>query len=390
MRGMKRIKYLIVATAFLPLFVACVDSNYPPIFYTLANEYSTVDERGMGDEAGVVAIVKVDSHYFALTTKLIYRTETGDWVVDTKARKPEYNLVPTPATLGSDAECLSVGVDGAGDLYAGYIEFGSPDKGGLYRTADASDPANISWTRVDDALLNDNRINWIKWVTGTTDRLFVSVTDESGSHNLCYSATPSIDGSYAEVVFSGDDPLGSLPYVDVAWDGVDYWVIVGPYLYSGAPGSLALESEPVANPGRTFNGLLVNSNGDVYVSGLGKDSSSNEANLWMWDGAWNRAQIEDGDEELVSLTKLIEIDRLSPPNDVYVGSVGMGYYLLVGGDIDDVERPLPSDVGRLDEAAVNSFFATPATDPQTLFACTADAGLWRGDWDGAKWEWNQE
>jgi hypothetical protein len=40
--------------------------------------------------------------------------------------------------------------------------------------------------------------------------------------------------------------------------------------------------------------------------------------------------------------------------------------------------------------AVLSFLAATEDPGNLIFACTAGAGLWRGDWDGIKWVWRQE
>lgn len=407
---MKITKYLIIATIFLSLLIACVDENYPPIFYTLANEYSIVDERGLEDNAGILEIVKADGNYFALTNKLIYRTDSGDPTKDVwkpEGRKAEYNLVPAPAALGGDAVCLSLEVE-SGDLFAGFFEFGDPDKGGLYYTDIASDPGNINWTLVSDADLNDTQIKWIKSIG--TGELFVAAlkTDGSGDYMLYSSTTPTTIESYDPVIFAGGDPTGNLPIVDVAWDGADYWVIVGPYLYRGTLGALTLESElgdPKAIGGRNFTGLLgvPGAPSQVYLSGIAKDqddtTTDDASNLWMTDdsgSSWTRQRVlgdpTDDESDLISLSTFVDLTGTS--SNILIGTVGFGYVELDTGPIGTatIGRPDPAEIGGLDEAAVNSFYPTSSPAPLVVFACTAGSGLWRADWDDVqlKWFWNRE
>jgi hypothetical protein len=94
----------------------------------------------------------------------------------------------------------------------------------------------------------------------------------------------------------------------------------------------------------------------------------------------------DGDD--VRFTRFVDVTTVS--GDILVGTEGSGYFRLIGGVQTNYERRPEYNLSSLYNGAINSFFLDTSVDPDALFAGTFGAGLWRGDWDGAKWLWVQE
>lgn len=359
---MKSYRYLFTCTsvvlAAIVMLAACTDKDLYPIFYTLENERALADDRGMPDEANVYDFAKSGTRYFAAANTLYTREETGDW-----------SSVAPPV---SGALCNTIEVFG-GNLYAGFFTEGGTGLGVYY-----TDPDTISWSKVPDANVQDVEIGFVKQAGPLGSELFF-VCREGGSsdYSLWYSDDP-LSTPFAESTSTDfpPTPTGYVSITDIVYDGAVYWVIAGPYLYSGAEDNLLEVAGGPTNPrSSSFGGLL--DSPVVYVS-------TKDGELWSYNGAWTGPSTvsEDGDD--VQFTGFIDVTGIS--GDILVGSQGTGYFRLIGGDVNNTERFKEYNVSALYSGTINGFFL----DGTTLFARTIGNGLWRAGYTGTEWEWKQE
>ena len=358
---MKSLKYLFLVLILILSMAACTDKTLGPIFFTLKTERSLVADRGLEDEMTIHEIVKVGTRYFAAGNTLYTRTETGNWTT-----------VSPPV---SGALCNTIEIFG-GNLYAGFFTVGGTGLG-LYRT----DPDIIDWgnSPIPDSKVQNIQIGLVKAAGGN---LYVSTVEQNGAA-YDYYLYESLDGdSYTGITFDGASPI-TLPIIDVEDDTTSLWITAGPFLYLGTPAAIkqGAVDDPVGSGGKPLGGLLYSTIlSQLYVSG--KDGK-----LWMWDAAtWSSESVTDAP----SFTKFVDLDPATGNGDIFVGTQDKGYYRLIGGDQTNYERRPEYNISALYNGAINSLFLDISVTPDALFACTYSAGLWRGDWDGAKWLWVQE
>jgi len=365
---MKLVKYLFPVSILILLMAACTDKSLSPIFYTLETERSLEDDRGLEDEMIVHEVVKVGTRYFAAGNTLFTRTETGNWTS------------VSPPVAG--ALCNTIEVFG-GNLYAGFFAIDGTGLG-LYRT----DPTGGGWnpkapgwdnSAFDAAVQNGVQIGLIK-ALGTD--LYVSTAEKPASTYEYYLYASTDGTTFTQILFDAQASIAA-PITDIEVYSLtpEYWVIAGGDLYAdtvdGTLDDLVLQSgDPQTTPG--FGGLLVST--DLYLS-------AKDGKLWMWDGlVWSSESVTDAP----SFTKFVDVDPATSNGDIFVGTEGTGYYQLAGGVLTNPQRRPEYNISALYSGAINSFYLDSTVTPEALFACTTGAGLWRGDWDGAKWVWVQE
>jgi len=354
---MKSLKHLFLVSILMLLMAACTDKSLSPIFFTLETERSLTEDRGLEDEMTIHEIVKVGTRYFAAGNTLYTRTETGNWTP-----------VSPPV---SGALCNTIEIFG-GDLYAGFFTKGGTGLGVYY----ADDPDNISWQQVPDVNVQDIQINFVKQA-GTL--FFVSRAGGSSDFSFWYSSDP-LTVPFTESTSVDFPPTGSIPITDVAYDGADFWVTAGPWLYRGAVGTLAEVAGGPTNPGvKPFGGLLYTT--VLYVSTKGGE-------LWSYNGVtWSSESVTDSP----SFTKFVDLDPVVGINgDIFVGTEGSGYFRLIGGDQTNYERRPDYNISALYNGAINCLFLDTSVTPEALFAGTMNAGLWRADYISGEWLWVQE
>ncbi len=363
---MKSLKYLFFVSILIFLMAACTDKSLSPIFFTLETERSLTEDRGLEDGMTVHEVVKVGgagTRYFAAGNTLYTRTETGNWTP------------VSPPVAG--ALCNTIEIFG-GDLYAGF--FTKDGTGlGLYYT----DPVAISWNQVSDADIDNGQINLLKAVGPTY--LFVSSlkTDGSGDYFLYYSSNPTVADTIDPVTFD-TDPSGSIPIIDIEYDGAAYWVIAGPLLYMGPENNLQIQatvSDPATDGGKPFGGLLYSSGNILYLSG--KDGKLWSRSAGVWSGATS-ISVDGG----VQFTQFVDVTTVS--GNILVGTEGKGYYRLILGDQTNYERRPDYNISALYNGAINCLFLDTSVTPEALFAGTMNAGLWRADYISGEWLWVQE
>jgi hypothetical protein len=403
-----------ILALLLIVLVTCDDT---PIFYTLEKAYQTSDDRGLDDTAVVEKIVYTGAEYFVHAQSVFQRDPgtSGNW-----------QSVSPPA---SGALCGALEYFSGAAPETAIAWFYDTDDGsglGLYKrdpAASRSDPA--SWTKINDSDVSDSsvRVNFIKEVNG---EIVVSTSVyDSGSgtytNNLYYSNDGSAsDGSF-DACFGTD--LSEM-VVDIAYDptDTDYWVITIPgdsgadqprYLYQDTDGDLSNQNfSDVSATGPPFwkNGSndpvgtiytphsLYYAAGNLYLSGRnGRIFVRPSGGSWStWADPRMTDEINNNDFT-VMFTGFAETGQ---NNEIFVGSTQSGYFFfssaltaLSAGDLNEATASglyeyFPNELAN---GAILSFLApADAENTDTIFACTAGTGLWRGDWDGSKWIWRQE
>ncbi len=423
------ILYLAMLSVFL---LACTDT---PIFYTLEKAYAIGDERGLDNDAFVAKIVYTGApanRYFVLAQSVYQRDEgpSGTWQRVTP---------PADGALCGGLEFFSV----TGNIIAWYYNSTDLKPVGLYSRDPSSSPTD-SWT----GPITDGDWpaagNWpdlqfrIHFVKEVSNQLFVSTSvyhaDEGDPdykktfYNLYYSPNASSD-SFA--VGGGTDPAYQI--LDVERDLTDYWLITTPkdsggsqpiYLYqntvSGDPS--AFTDVSAAGPAFWKNGSD-DPAGTLYMAhSLYYAPVANKLYLSGWHGRifihsggnWSdwfifpdpddppdRKTVEIGKDVLtVQFTAFVETGQNSR---LFVGSMQYGYFYF-SDSLDGSSTLIPDDLvaaysdyeyfpAELKYGAIRSFLApADAENLNTIFACTAGAGLWRGDWNAGEslWIWKQE
>jgi len=411
---MKSYRYLHGILILSLLCIVLVACDNTAIFYTLEKAYKTSDDRGLDDTASVLKIVYTGAggKYF-INAQSVYQRDPGTTA--------NWQLVTPPA---SGALCGGLEYFD-GDIVAWFYNSSDRKPVGLYSRDPSSAPGD-PWTEItDDSWPTDN--DWpdlrfsIHFVKAAGTELFVSTAvyhaDESDPdyketfYNLYYaSSITGIDDFYPCFGTDLDSTI-----LDVEWDGSDYWLITNPdasgvYLYqntvSGDPSDFS--DFGAGSPDFSYNSddpqgtlytphSLYFASGRLYLSGW-------HGRIYFHDGLnWSTW---DGDPETVTVNKRDYTVQFRgfvesvPSGQIFVGSSEYGYYSFS----DSLPGPVSAaDLTRqpaqslyeyppieLVNGAITSFLLNTDEDPDVLFACTAGAGLWRGDWDTTKWVWVQE
>jgi hypothetical protein len=337
--------FLILALAML----SCTNTNLSPVFYAVEHEKSLVDDRGFPDDAVVMRIIQNGTaNYFAAALTLYTRTAGGGtW----SSISP-----PVAGALCTNVEIFS------GQLVAAFM---LPDNtGGLfYRPVDLSTP----WVQVS-GLPAGAQIGLLR-NTGT--ELFVS-TLSSGTYGLYHStALPTLTATNLTATMTTG------PISDVALAGTTYWATVGSTLYSSADIFNTFAADSTVSTNGAFDGLFLSSGGTLYLAADGK-FYTNPGTGWV---ASSSITVEGNS---VQFTTFVETSGL-PGSHVYAGTGGYGYY-----DTSTLERLPFYTISALYDGAILSMLYDGSGATPVLLLGTYNSGLWRGDWDGANWQWKQE
>ena len=378
---------LLLATLLtLSALTGCVNEGLEPVFYALEIEQSLTDDRGLEDNITVQRIVKdtVTNRYFAAAGTLYTRTDGNDLDKDRWAAVAP----PVPWAL-----CNTVEVFGSPAwMYVGFISKSGTGLG-LWRI----DPAALGsgWQEITDAAVNDMQIIMLRSLNDGTDRLYVST--KSGSTDSLFHST---NGTAFTSVTINNPPATPTPITDVAWNGVNYWAVLGPTLYWDNVGGLT-SLEPYIGGTPAANHRL----GALHYSAtLGRLFVGSDNGIsYSWNGAaWTESSPQKVDDKEVRFTAIAEVTVTTTPppispNDIYWGTGGSGFYFFADGLVDAPPARSPAfTVSALYNGAVNSMLYDGAVTPQkpyeNLFIGTSGAGLWRGDWvlvdpDKNKWDW---
>ena len=347
--------FLILALAML----SCTNTNLSPVFYAIEHEKSLVDDRGFPDDAVVQRIIQNGAgNYFAAAGTLYTRAPGGG----------AWSPISAPV---AGALCTNVEIFGT-NLVAAYL---APGNNGLYyRDVGLGD----SWTLVTSLPANAQ----IGLIRNINSNLFVS-TLSGDTYGLYYSN--ALTTAFTATNVTASDSGGTGPISDIVWDNANttYWVSVGSALKSGTVLPNGFASYAGAdNPttGRAFGGLFISSSGTLYLGADGKFYTRPTA------GPWAAHPVPAVGDNSVQFTTFVEIP--APPlatADVYAGTGGYGYYVT-----SSLVRSPSYTISALFDGAILSMLYDGSGATPVLLLGTYNSGLWRGDWDGANWQWKQE
>jgi hypothetical protein len=205
----------------------------------------------------------------------------------------------------------------------------------------------------------------------------------------------------------------------VEYDGSSYWLITTPgilgvnnptFLYEdvgGAPDTFLDRSQDAGVPAFSDgpSGPSYSPDSLYYASTAGKLYLSGwHGRIFIHDvGGWSdftdQKTVEVGnDDRTVEFTAFGENPRAS---QIFVGSIQYGFFYFASDTLDGTSTLDPSDIvaadssyeyfpNELKNGGIRNFLVDTEDSNNIIFACTAGAGLWRGDWDGVKWIWKQE
>jgi hypothetical protein len=415
------ILYLAMLSVFL---LACTDT---PIFYTLEKAYAIGDDRGLDDDAVVTKIVYTGTRYFVAAQSVYQRDEgpSGRWQRVTP---------PADGALCGGLEFFSV----TGNIIAWFYNSADLKPVGLY-SRDPSSSATAAWTGPITDTAWPTSGDWpgqqfrIHFVKEVNNLLFVSssVYDSGGStttYRLYYSGTAGSDSFTACNTDYGTALNNQI--IDVEWDGTDYWFITTPgdsggsqpiYLYQNAAAGDPSDFDDVSAAGPAFwkngsddpAGTLYTPNSlyyapaptdKLYLSGWHGRIFIHSGGSWStWPAVADqpdRKTVEIGrDDYTVQFTAFVDTGKNS---QIFVGSMQYGYFYFSNSK-DGTAALTPSDLkaaasdyeyfpADLEDGAIRSFLIDTEDPANMLFACTAKAGLWRGDWSSTEslWIWKQE
>ena len=417
---MKQYRYLtqILILTILAFFLVTCDNT--PIFFSLEKAYKTSDDRGLEDDIVIEKIVWTGSEYF-VHGQSVYKRAQGT--------SSTWQEVPPPA---GGAACGGLEYFGT-EIFAWFYDSKDLEPVGLYSRV-PGDPASDPWTGpITDTDWDVPIGNWpdeqfrVYFVKAAGTQLFVSTSvydDNAGttSYTLYYSGNGAPDSFTASGGVSTDSQI-----VDVEWDGSSYWAITTPgvsvgdnptFLYEdvgGVPDAFLDRSQDAGVPAFWKNGsddplgtsytadslYYASTAGELYLSGW-------HGRIFIHDvGGWSdftdRKTVEVGNEDrTVEFTAFVENTNES---QIFVGSIRYGFFYfsdgytsatsLVPSNIVAADSPYEYFPNELKNGGIRNFLVDTEDPPDNtigdiMFACTAGAGLWRGDWDGVKWIWKQE
>ena len=404
----------------LSFFLITCDNT--PIFFSLEKAYQTSDDRGLEDDIGIEKMVWTGAEYF-VHGQSVYKREPGT--------SSTWQYVPPPA---GGAACGGLEYFNA-LIFAWFYDSEDQQPIGLYSRdpgVSASDPWTGPITDPDWDVPIGNwpddqfRVNFVK-AAGTELFVSTSVYDDSAG-TTAYTLYYSPDGTGGSFTASGGIGADN-QIVDVESDGSSYWAITTPgisvgdnptYLYEdlgGVPDAFLDRSQDAGVPAFWKDGsddptgtsytpdslYYAATAAKLYLSGWHGRLFIHDVGGWSdWDvitDQTDRKTVEVGnDDRTVEFTAFGENPNASR---IFVGSLRYGFFYFASDTLDSSDTLRPSDVVAADGAyeyfptelkngGIRNFLVDTEDSPNIIFACTAGAGLWRGDWDGVKWVWKQE
>jgi len=320
-------------------------------------------------------VVGDGSYYFAATSKLYRRTQSGT----------TWELVPEIGL--ADYFVSGLAVDGTTKtLYAASADPLSLELIGVYSSTDSA-----TWTALADPALASGEIPQNLFVANGVPFLLTRESDASDSDYTLREYGEASPGAWSDVLTG----LGS-PVVSVVWDGASYWAAAGTKIYKGATAAALTADATSGTPSggsKTFKALLADeTEGTAYVAC--DDGTAYKMAL----GAWTSKTIVSGVE--LGAMALVPVSATS--NRLLVAKNDESTYGYVEYDWDASTKYAGSDGSVVPTESsysttvygkpVNSFYF----DGSTLFVCLAsgyedDYGLFSNTWDGSEWSgWTAE
>lgn len=358
-------KTLLACIVILVIF-SCSDYQQA-IFYTIENE-TPITDNPLPNDITIFTIVKTSNAYY-ISSGSMWKKSTED----SEAQWQELENVTDSLDLCNDLVFFN------GNLYGAFFS-ASENTYGFYMTATAS--TDLSWESANDTRVKDKQIVFLKQLDGT--HLFVGTAEQSqvNPNLIAYSLYSSTDGiDFTNIVL---DSIPN-PVLDIEFDGASYWVITNNTVYSGTDLSSLEVKQPTSvqagAPG--YRGVLFSS----VFSALYISTSSGLIHQYS-SGNWTVSPTTEVSSKAIPFTKMSEI-----PNGLIVGTAGYGYFEIVGGDINSIQRFAGITKTDLYHGIILEFLVVTADSTTSVYACTSGNGLWLGKYtdniDAAP-EWNRE
>ncbi len=334
----RKILLFLIITIFI---FSCTDHENA-IFYYLENEEEEID-RSLNNELSIshMDIDASDNLYIAAGTSNYIRRGTT------------WNRLSFPS--GTDLSTALVVIDPAVVLlpvgiYGGFLDGSSPR---FYSSTDLGS-TTPNWTEIVDPLLTGKQIVRLKVIN---DAIF-AITFDDGYYNIYFST----NGTTFQNTNIGNQ---SSKIFDIVYDGAEYWAITETQIYTGLRNNLTSKNvSEYSDITDDFRGVyysvfynkyyISNNNGKVFSSPNGNNP-------------WTESSTMKVSNDPVKFTLLSEVD-----GNILLGTVGNGYYEMIGGSI--------SSLSRLDEFTSADLYGGWVLDfvinGNMVYFLTAGSGLW--------------
>jgi len=358
-----------VAAALLILLVFAGCDNTFSVFQTIAQE-----ERQIGEDlfknTTVRAMADDGANYYALLSKVVWRPKSGgNWDV---------------LAIDGSTDYFASGL--AGDGAKLYVAKASGNN--VLEDIYITNNSGTSWTAMGAATAvssggigTDAFVDWLKCANGI---LFVAVHDSAGKYSLFYYNGSSF---VSAGVSSIDEPL-----VDIVYDGSSqYWLISDSKVYTGAPGSIAVDTTAPNTTGYLL-GIASDGAGRIIVS-------RRDGSVYIYaSSAWSPITVK-------SSTKLGPLFFLALPTSSKRILIGKGVSSFGYMEYDESSStPLKENGSSFVSTSSSIYYTTiyskevqafwqPSSDPNTLFVLlaagsTGTYALYRNDYTISTGSWS--
>jgi hypothetical protein len=375
---MKKISKILVLAIFSLALLAACDNSFG-VFKEILSEKEQLGTDQFKN-ALVKAIAEDTTHYYALMSKVFYRTTAGS----------SWSVLPIGSSGDIDYFCSGFASDGAGTLYFAITDTSLNELKGVWKTSDSG----TSWTSIDASALSA--------ASGGT-RIFDALYAAQGS--VFALAHTKADNQYTLYASDGSTAFSTttniqsiaVPVLGVVHDGTDFWAMTSEKLYKGSTATNLAEDVSAGTPSgnETLRGLLVNSSQDLIIS-------TNDGQLYTYDGIWNAAKTVETDVQLGAMT-IVPIDPADGSSAllsiIAKHNASYGYFewnaatdTKVQGSASEAVFSQPSSnytttiygkpILSLHYSSVNrtifAGLAAQGTDSYALYANTFTGGAWSG------------
>ncbi|MEJ2663574.1 MAG: hypothetical protein P8107_05950 [Spirochaetia bacterium] len=370
----KSLRGLLLFILLLAVF-SCSEGDFT-IFYQVVNE-KAIQDNDLENTIGVYGMARADltgyggtaDRYYIAAGKIFTReVGSNNWDSVSNQTQNDEDLCNGIALRGSTLFAIFFNVDGS-------------SSGLYYRDLDASlavDPKNITWTRADDALINNKKIGFIKEVNNL---LFIALR-EGNTFSMVYS---TIGTAFTQVTFP---VVLQTPLSDVSYDsgGTTYYFVSGWAMFAGSannPGNF--NGPPPINGTERYEGVIYTDNGRLYVA-----TSKGHIFLNTGPATWDSVHFNythNAIEDDVWFTKFEQVEDSGVPtvDMVVVGSRGAGFYEINENQgVNDIERFANTSKNELYAGSVGSFFMDSSN--YDFYVLTLGSGLWRSELKDNNWQ----
>jgi len=355
----KKILIFITITIFT---LSCTD-NENAIFYYLENEEVEID-HSLNNEISISHMdMDASNNIYIAAGTSAYRYGTS------------WNGLSFPSGTDFITSLIVFNVSGTEYLFGGFKDGGSFE---FWRGNIGAD--SPTWTQIDDPnnLIDGKQIIRLKELNNR----IVAITYQSGNYNIYFS---ELNGT----TFNNTNmPAQTSQILDIIEGAAGaYWAITPTKIYSG-PTIDALTTErlladgDIPNTSDKFRGVHYSAGTNKYY--ISTDDGQVFESLDNNGNNWNASDTKDVSNKNVPFALFAEIN-----GNILVGTFGYGYYEMIGGSVDNLNRLGEFTSADLYDGVVVDFYI----NGNTCYFLTAGSGLWRNTYtiaDGWGSDWEHE